>query len=85
MKAVQTFFTKYAAKVKIFDPLDRPTPNEEKDLATKRDALVKLIEEMPAIPGKFLNVPLNNELHRKLEKMFDTEKEACNEIVEKFC
>lgn len=54
-------------------------------MATKRDELVHLIQEMPAIPGNFLVVPLSNDLNRKLEKMFDNEKEACNEIVEEYC
>lgn len=40
---------------------------------------------MPAIPGKYLVVPLSNDLHRKLEKMFDEEKEVCNEIIEEYC
>ena len=84
MKNSREFFNKYAGTLKVFDPLDRPTPNAENDQATKRDQLVKLIEDMPTIPGKFLVVPLSNKLNLKLEKMFETEKEACSEIIEDY-
>lgn len=65
--------------------MNRPIPNEKNDVALKRDDLVKIIEEeMPKMMGSQLIVPLNNEKFRKLEKLFQTEKEACNEIVEQY-
>lgn len=83
MKQIKEFFHKFAYKLEIFDPLDRPTPNQEEDHAIKRDALVKKIEEeMPAMLGSQLFVPLNNEKYRKLQKLFESELEACNEVVE---
>lgn len=85
MKQIKEFFHKFAYKIEVFDPLDRPTPNEEEDVAIKRDQLVhKIEEEMPAMLGSQLIVPLNNEKYRKLEKLFQTEKEACNEIVDEY-
>jgi hypothetical protein len=84
MKSVQEFFTKYVSKVRVFDPLNRPIPNPEVDVATKRDDLVKLVEEMPAIPGKYLVVPLSNDLNRKLENMFTAERKACSEIIDMY-
>ena len=39
---------------------------------------------MPKMMGSQLIVPLNNEKFRKLEKLFQTEKEACNQIVEEY-
>lgn len=67
MKSIKEFFHKFAYKIEIFDPLDRPTPNEEEDYAIKREQLVQKIEqEMPAMLGSELIVPLNNEKYRKL-------------------
>lgn len=40
MKSVEQFFKQYAAKVRVFDPLDRPTPNEDEDAATKQAQMV---------------------------------------------
>lgn len=65
--------------------MDRPIPNEQNDVAIKRDKLVSIIEEeMPKMLGSQLIVPLNNEKFRKLEKLFQTEKEACCEIIEEY-
>ena len=83
MNQIKEFFHKFAYKLEIFDPLDRPTPNEVEDHAIKRDQLVKKIEEeMPSMLGSQLFVPLNNEKYRKLQKLFESELEACNEVVE---
>ena len=83
MKQIKEFFYKFAFKLEIFDPLDRPTPNEVEDHAIKRDQLVKKIEsEMPSMLGSELFVPLSNDKYRKLQKLFEQELEACNEVVE---
>lgn len=72
MNEIKEFFHKFAYKVEIFDPLDRPTPNDVEDHAIKRDLLVKRIEEeMPSMAGSQLFVPLNNEKYRKLQKLFE--------------
>ena len=83
MKQIKEFFYKFAFKLEIFDPLDRPTPNQEEDHAIKRDNLVNKIEkEMPSMLGSELFVPLSNDKYRKLQKLFEQELEACNEVVE---
>ena len=47
------FFENFAWKVVLYDPLDRPLPNEDDDQATKRDQLLKMIEtETKRINGK---------------------------------
>lgn len=85
MRNIKEFFHKFAYKIEIFDPLDRPTPNEEEDYAIKREQLVNKIEhEMPTMLGSELIVPLNNEKYRKLQKLFEIEMENCNAIIDKY-
>ena len=37
---------------------------------------------MPSMPGSQLFVPLSNDKYRQLQKLFEKELEACNEVVE---
>lgn len=37
---------------------------------------------MPSIPGNYLVVPLSNKQILSLNKMFEQEKEECNQIIE---
>lgn len=68
--------------VHVFDPLDRQIPNEQQNQATKRDDIVTIINDMPFIKGDQLIVPLKNHQLRNLNKMFENEKLACNEVIE---
>ena len=82
MKAVKQFFDHYVMSVHVFDPLDRQIPNEQQNQATKRDDIVAIINDMPFIKGDQLIVPLKNHQLRNLNKMFENEKLACNEVIE---
>ena len=82
MKAIQQFFQTYVLSVCVFDPLDRAIPNEHSDQATKRDDIVQKIQDMPFIPGNYLNIPLSNTQIRNIEKMFEYEKEECDHVIE---
>ena len=84
MNQIKEFYHQFSMKCEVFDPLDRPIPNADEDCAIKSADLAKLIEEMPTMHGWALIVPLNNEKHRKLEQMFNAERNACTEIVENY-
>lgn len=51
---------------------------------TKRDDLVNIIKGLPGTPGKLLNVPLSNVLHKKLMDMIDTGNEVCIDIANEY-
>ena len=70
----------------MYDPLDRPIYNYDDedgsyDQATKRDELLKIINEMPSMKGANLSVPISNHLQIKLDSMFDDYQKKCNNIV----
>ena len=70
----------------MFDPLDRPIfsfddEDQEVDQTTKRDDLLKLIEQMPSMKGSDLSVPVSNQLQQKLDNMFEDMQKKCNRIV----
>jgi len=72
------FFENFAWKVLLYDPLDRPLPNEEEPQSTKRDELLKIVEtELTRIDGKQLKLPLCQEKYKKLQTMFDECEEEC--------
>lgn len=72
------FYKKFSDNLVVFDPLDRPLPDEDSDDAIKRDELIKKLEDMPGIMGFALNAPISKERSSLLDKMFDTEIQACN-------
>ena len=41
--------------------------------ATKRDEVMKLIQDMPYMKGNDLSVPLSNKLYSQFEKMISVE------------
>ena len=56
----------------MYDPLDRPLPNQEDPESTKRDELLKTVEsELTRIDGKQLKLPLSQDKYKKLQMMFD--------------
>lgn len=64
----------------MYDPLDRPIPDEDNDEAIKRVDLIKKLNEMPAVLGFALNAPMSKERSLLLEKMFETEVQVCSKI-----
>lgn len=77
---LKNFYQKYTENLVVFDPLDRPIPDEDNDQALKRDDFVKKLNEMPAILGFALNAPMSKERYNLLEKMFESEVQACIDI-----
>lgn len=68
----------------MFDPLDRPIPDEENDESIKRTELIQMLNDMPAILGFALNAPMSKERSALLERMFETEVQVCNEIGQQY-
>ena len=64
----------------MFDPLDRPIPDEDNDQALKRKDFIDKLNDMPAILGFALNAPMSKERSALLEKMFESEVQVCNDI-----
>ena len=50
----------------------------------KRDDLIDKIKNMKGTEGKFLNVPLSNELHKKLMDMIDKGNEVCINVANEY-
>lgn len=48
---MKLFYNDFAAKLSVYDPLERPIPDEEEDQAIKRNELLDIIMEMPMIPN----------------------------------
>ena len=83
LEELQEFYNQIAYSFVIFDPLDRPIP-EDDDQATKRDEMLEMIEELPYMQGNDLSVPLSNKLYSQLEKMISAEQIKCIAEVETF-
>ena len=75
---LSNFYKTFTQNMVVFDPLDRPIPDESCDEAAKRDDLIKKLEEMPGILGFALNAPMSKERSQLLDRMFETEVQACN-------
>ena len=74
------FYKQFSHNIVVYDPLDRPIPDEDNDEAIKRDDFIKKLDEMPGIYGFALNAPMNKEKSQLLERMFESEIQACNQI-----
>ena len=70
---LSNFYKTFTQNMVVFDPLDRPIPDESYDEATKRDDLIKKLNEMPGILGFALNAPMSKERSQLLDRMFETE------------
>lgn len=77
---LNNFYKNFTQSLSVFDPLDRPIPDESYDEAVKRDDLIKMLDDMPGIPGFALNAPMSKERSQLLDRMFETETQACNQI-----
>lgn len=76
-----------ADKTIAFDPLDREIPSEDSDHMTKRDELLKKLEEDMfdhKIDGKLLNSPMQNETHQILMTMFDKAEKDCRTAADQY-
>lgn len=64
---VLAFCKDFAAKLEVFDPLNRKIQNEDEgddgeSIAITREELIQELNEMPSINGSDLNVPMTNTL-----------------------
>ena len=87
LQELSKFYEKFAEKMIAFDPLDRPIPDEGNDQMTKRDQLVKILEEDMAqyqISGYLLNAPMGNDIYDVLMNLFDKTEKECIEIGEQY-
>lgn len=66
MMAKKEFLMKFASKLIIFDPMDRPIPNMDENCATNRDEFNQIINDLRPSTNIICNVPMNNELFEKL-------------------
>ena len=60
---------------------DSDKESNQTNQATKRDELLKKIEECTPILGLTLRLPLPNDRYTKLQEMFVTRKRVCREII----
>lgn len=47
--------------------MDRPIPNEDNNWATPRKDFLDILNKMPPAPTKNVNMPISNELFRKVD------------------
>ena len=80
------FYDDFADKFEVFDPLERPIPDENNNcIITVQELKQALMEMKPIISDKHkLNVPLNNKLYEKLDKMINQELDGCIDISKDF-
>lgn len=81
---LSNFYKTFTQNLVVFDPLDRPIPDESYDEAIKRDDLIKKLDDMPGILGFALNAPMTKDRRQLLDRMFETEVQACNQIGQTF-
>lgn len=68
----------------MFDPLDRPVPNEDDNQATSRDDFLQKLQDLKPTHGIFLHVPLNNYYHKLLIRMLDNGRNLCLEQAQRY-
>lgn len=67
IEQTQDFLVKFAEKLILYDPMDRPIPNEDNNWATPRKDFLDILNKMPPAPTKNVNMPISNELFRKVD------------------
>lgn len=76
---LKQFYTEFASKLQVYDPLERPIPNKKKDQAIKRDQLLDLMLQTKMVSHKKVEMPMTNSIHIFLNQMFDSiKKENAN-------
>lgn len=84
MMARKEFLMKFASKLIIFDPMDRPIPNLEENCATSVTKFKQIIDNMQPSTDIVCNVPMSNELHEKIQNQIQEENKACIAITESY-
>ena len=84
MMAKKEFLMKFASKLIIFDPMDRPIPNMDENCATNRDEFSKIINDLRPSTNIICNVPMNNGLFEKLQHRIHEENKTCITITESY-
>ena len=80
------------SNVVIYEPLDRQIPTDSQmesncitePWTTKRADLINKIDGLNGTPGKLLNVPLSNDLHKKLIDKIEKGNEICINIANEY-
>ena len=89
---MQKFLFEFTSNVVMYDPLNRKIPTEiqmenngiTEPWTTKREDLIDKIKNMKGTPGELLNVPLSNDLHKKLMDMIDKGNEVCINVANEY-
>lgn len=84
MMAKKEFLMKFASKLVIYDPMDRPIPNEEENCAITRNELNELINGLSPSTNVICNVPMNNVLHERIQSRIVEENKTCITITESY-
>ena len=84
MMAKKEFLMKFASKLVIFDPMNRPIPNEDENCAVTREELNELIDGMKPSTNVICNVPMNNVLHERIQSRIQEENKTCITITESY-
>ena len=74
IKQLEEFYSSFAYKLEIFDPLNRPIDDESGlDQTMKVEELLDTIKKMPIIKGKDIDMPLSSNLHALFERQLEEE------------
>lgn len=84
MMAKKEFLMKFASKLVIFDPMDRPIPNADENCALSREDFNSLIDALSPSTNVICNVPMNNGLHEKIQSRIQEENKTCITITESY-
>jgi hypothetical protein len=84
MMAKKEFLMKFASKLVIFDPMDRPIPNADENCALSREDFNSLIDALSPSTNVICNVPMNNGLHERILSRIQEENKTCITITESY-
>ena len=82
--AKKEFLMKFASKLVIFDPMNRPIPNMDENCASSQDEFNKIISDLKPSTNVICNVPMNNGLFEKLQNRIHEENKTCITITESY-
>ena len=80
------FFCNLTERVILFDPLDRPIPDVERDWTIKSDELRKMIEKQlkPMMNQNGLIFPLDKDINEELNNMMEEKFQKCKNIADTY-
>lgn len=84
MMAKKEFLMKFASKLVIFDPMDRPIPNSDENCAMTREEFNAIIDALSPSTNIICNVPMNNLLHERIQNRIQEENKTCITITESY-